>query len=90
MISTVTDKGQVPLPKAIRDLLSISAGTRIDFEVQPDNTLKARVLTRGATGLFGLISRAGEAAHSLDAIDAGIAAAVTQRIERTQRTQRKR
>ena len=52
MIFTVTDKGQVTLPKAIRDLLSISAGTRIDFEVQSDNTLKARVLTRGATGLF--------------------------------------
>jgi antitoxin PrlF len=85
MISTVTDKGQVTLPKAIRDLLSISAGTRIDFEVQPDNTLKARVLTRGATGLFGLISRAGEAARSLDEIDTGIAAAVNQRSQQAQR-----
>jgi AbrB family looped-hinge helix DNA binding protein len=35
MISTVIEKGQVTLPKAIRDLLSISAGTRIDFEVGP-------------------------------------------------------
>ena len=85
MICTVNEKGQVTLPKAIRELLSISAGTRIDFEVQPDNTLKARVLTRGATGLFGLISRAGEAARSLDGIDAGVAAAVAQRTERTQR-----
>ncbi len=85
MISTVTDKGQVTLPKAIRDLLSISAGTRIDFEVQPDNTLKARVLTRGATGLFGLIAREGEATRSLEEIDAGIAAAVTQRRQQAQR-----
>jgi hypothetical protein len=53
--------------------------------VQPDNTLKARVLTRGATGLFGLISQAGEAARSLDEIDSRIAAAVTQRTERNQR-----
>jgi antitoxin PrlF len=85
MISTVTDKGQVTLPKAIRDLLSISAGTRIDFEVQPDNTLKARVLTRGAAGLFGLIAREGEAVRSLDEIDTGIAAAVTQRRQQAQR-----
>ena len=88
MISIVTAKGQVTLPKAIRDLLSISAGTRIDFEVQPDNTLKARVLTRGAAGLFGLIARDGETARNLDEIDAGIAAAVTQRTQRTQHTQR--
>ena len=85
MISTVTAKGQVTLPNAIRDLLCISAGTRIDFEVQPDNTLKARVLTRGAAGLFGLIAREGEAARSLDEIDAGIAAAITQRAQRNQR-----
>jgi AbrB family looped-hinge helix DNA binding protein len=85
VIFNVTAKGQVTPPKAIRNLLSISAGTRIAFEVQPDNTLKARVLARGAAGLFGLISRAGEAAHSLDEIDAGIAAAFTQRNERTQR-----
>ncbi len=88
MISTVTDKGQVTLPKAIRDLLAISAGTRIDFEVQPDNTLKARVLTRGAAGLFGLIAQPGEAPRSLQEIDAGIAAAVTQRAQPGQRTKR--
>ena len=79
MLSTVTDKGQVTLPKAIRDRLGIRPGTRIDFEVQPDDTLKVRVLTRGATGLFGLIARPGEAARSQDDIDAGIAAAVTAR-----------
>jgi antitoxin PrlF len=85
MISTVTNKGQVTIPKTIRDLLAISAGTLIDFEVQLDNTLKARVLTRGATGLFGLIARPGESARSLDEIDAGIAEAVTQRAQRAQR-----
>jgi len=83
MLSTVTDKGQVTLPKAIRDRLGIRAGSRIEFEVQPDDTLKVRVLTRGATGLFGLIARPGEAARSLDEIDAGITQAVTARTRRT-------
>ncbi len=79
MLSTVTDKGQVTLPKAIRDRLGIRPGTRIDFEVQPDDTLKVRVLTRGAAGLFGLIARTGEVARSQEEIEAGIAAAVTAR-----------
>ncbi len=82
MFSTVTDKGQVTLPKAIRDRLGIRPGTRIDFEVQADDTLKGRVLTRGAAGLFGLIARKGEAARSLDEIDAGVTEAVVERARR--------
>lgn len=79
MQATVTDKGQVTLPKAIRDRLGIEPGTRIAFEVRPDGTLSVRVLTRGSSGLFGLLARPGEAALGLDAIDAGIAAAVDAR-----------
>ena len=81
MLSTVTDKGQVTLPKAIRDRLGIRPGTRIDFEVMADNTLQARVLTRGASSLFGLLHRPGEAVRSLDEIEDGIAAAVTERVK---------
>ena len=82
MFSTVTDKGQVTLPKAIRDRLGIRPGTRIDFEVQPDDTLRVRVLVRGSAGLFGLVARPGEAAKSLEVIDAGVAAAVAERARR--------
>lgn len=70
------------MPKAIRDRLGIGTGTRIDFEIQPDDTLKVRVLTRGAAGLFALIARPGEAARSQEDIDAGIAAAVAERARR--------
>ena len=79
MLATVTDKGQVTLPKAIRDLLGIRPGSRIDFEVAADQTLHARVLKRGSAGLFGLLHRPGETARTLDDIDAGIATAVSER-----------
>ena len=82
MLSTVTDKGQVTLPKAIRDRLGIGPGTRIDFEIQGDDTLKVRVFKRGSDGLFGLLQRPGEAARTLDDIDSGIATAVTERARR--------
>jgi antitoxin PrlF len=79
MIATITDKGQLTLPKPIRDLLGIQAGSRIDFEVLPDNSLRARVMTRGADGLLGLLARPGQQARTLDEIDAGIASAVSDR-----------
>ena len=79
MLSTVTDKGQITLPKALRDRLGIRPGSKVEFALQPDDTVRLRVLTRGSVGLFGLLAAPGEAARSLDDIDAGVTAAVTQR-----------
>jgi len=79
MLSTVTDKGQVTLPKALRDRLGIRPGSKVEFTLQGDDSLRVRVLSRGASGLFALLHVPGEAARSLDDIDAGVAAAVARR-----------
>jgi len=39
MTATVTSKGQVTLPKAVRDLLGIEPGSVIDFERAPDGRI---------------------------------------------------
>lgn len=87
MLSTVTDKGQITLPKVLREQLGIRAGSKVEFALQPDNTVRLRVLARGSTGLFGLLAIPGEAARSLEEIDAGVTAAVNQRA-RTGRSSR--
>lgn len=79
MVSTVTDKGQVTLPKAIRDRLGIRPGTKLAFELQADQTLLVRVLTRGSAGLYGLLARPGEPTRSLDEMQAGVDAALKER-----------
>lgn len=79
MSSTVTEKGQVTLPKALRDQLGIVPGTRLAFEALPDGSLRARVLARGSAGLFGLLARPGEQPLSLQDIDTGIGLAVAAR-----------
>ena len=79
MIATVTDKGQVTLPKAIRDRLGIQPGSKLEFELQPDDTLRVRVLTRGSAGLYGLLARPGESARSQEAMEAGVDVAVRER-----------
>ena len=85
MLATVTDKGQVTVPKEIRDQTGIVPGSRLDFEVQSDGTLRVRVLTRGANMLFGLVHRAGIKPRSIEEMDQGIATAVGARNQRTQK-----
>ena len=36
MAAKVTSKGQVTIPKAVRDLLGINPGNRVDFQRAPD------------------------------------------------------
>ena len=39
MITTVTAKGQVTIPKAVRELLGISPGSSVDFVRAPDGRI---------------------------------------------------
>lgn len=39
MAVTVTSKGQVTIPKRVRDRLGIRAGTAVDFELAPDGRI---------------------------------------------------
>ncbi len=43
MTTTVTAKGQVTIPKAVRDLLGIKPGSKVDFHQAADGSI---VLTR--------------------------------------------
>ncbi len=43
MTTTVTAKGQVTIPKAVRDLLGIKPGSKVDFQRAADGSI---ILTR--------------------------------------------
>ncbi len=43
MLATVTGKGQVTVPKEIRDKTGITLGSRLVFEVQEDGPLRVMV-----------------------------------------------
>ena len=85
MLATVTDKGQVTVPKNIRDQLHIATGSKLDFEVEEDGSLRVRVLARGSENLFGLVHRAGMKSLSIEAMDEGIVAATKARNQRTRK-----
>lgn len=85
MLTTVTDKGQVTVPKKIRDQLHIATGSMLDFEVEEDGSLRVRVLTRGSDNLFGLVRRSGSKPLSIKEMDEGIVAATKARNHRSRK-----
>ena len=85
MLATVTDKGQVTVPKNIRDQLHIATGSKLDFEVDVDGSLRVRVLERGSDKLFGLVHRPGIKPLSIKEMDEGVVAATKARNQRSRK-----
>ena len=44
MLVSITSKGQLTLPKGIRDQLGLVFGSKLDFSIEPDGSLRARPL----------------------------------------------
>lgn len=72
MLATVTDKGQVTVPKEIRDRLGIGPGSRLDFQIEPNGTLRVRMLTRGAADLLGLLHDGKRAASTIEQMNEAV------------------
>ena len=70
MLATLTSKGQVTLPKELRDRLGLNAGTLLDFEIQADDTIRVRA---DARRIRGLLKSPHAAALTVQQMDAGIA-----------------
>lgn len=68
MLAAVTSKGQLTLPKAIRQQLNLSLGSRLDFSVNEQGWLMARPVTNTALGLAGILRRPGQAPVPVDAM----------------------
>lgn len=71
-ISTLTSKGQLTLPQAIRTRLNVHAGDSIDFVIQPDGTIVVQTGRADVTALRGLLHKPGRPAVSLDAMEDAI------------------
>ena len=72
--ATLTVKGQVTIPKAVRNHLGLDTGARVDFVIEPDGTVVLRPVTRHVRELAGLLHRPSGRPVSVAAMDEGIAA----------------
>ena len=57
MQATVTSKGQVTIPKPIRDRLHLEPGDRIDFILDETGDLRVTPVTVSVTRLKGMVQK---------------------------------
>lgn len=85
MIVTLTSKGQLTVPKAIRDQLKLDAGSKLQVSIQADGMLSMRPMTRSVDALYGLLHRPGRKPLSLEQMNAARDASLAKKHERLRR-----
>ncbi len=78
MLATITSKGQVTLPKPIRDRLHLRPGDKIDFIMDADGGLRVVAVTASVTELKGMLPKP-RVPVTLLAMDEAIAAEAARR-----------
>jgi len=53
--STLTKKGQVTIPKKIRDILGLQTGDKIEFVIYSDGEARIKPVTKKVDDVFGLL-----------------------------------
>ena len=71
--ATVTSKGQVTLPKQVRETLKVKPGDQIDFVLDADGEVRVRAGRFDVRDLKGLLHRPGRRSVSLEAMNEAIA-----------------
>jgi antitoxin PrlF len=85
MLATVTIKGQVTVPKAIRDQLKIEQGTQLDFKLNDDGSISVRALKRSALSIVGLLRQPGRVAPTIEQMNLAVADAAAARHQRSRK-----
>ena len=71
--STITSKGQVTLPKEVREHLHVATGDGIDFVVAENGTVFVQPIRSRIDDLRGMLHRKRRRAVSVDEMHAAIA-----------------
>lgn len=71
-IATVSSKGQVTIPKEVRERLGIHQGDRIEFVVDSQGAVSLQPLKRSVRELAGFLHRPGRPAVTLKEMDESV------------------
>ena len=72
-MATITSKGEITIPKAIREKLMLGTGDKIEFVFTRDREALIRPVSKTVDELFGKLHKPGIKAASIEAMDEAIA-----------------
>lgn len=72
MEAALTSKGQVTIPKAVRDALHLRTGDRLDFILEADDSVRVLPITGSVKRLKGMLPKPSRAL-TLEEMDEAIA-----------------
>jgi AbrB family looped-hinge helix DNA binding protein len=70
--ATITSKGQVTIPKEIRDYLKLETGSKVDFVIDENGEVKVIPLNVPVEALSGILHRPGMKAATLEEMEVAI------------------
>lgn len=71
-VATLTSKGQVTIPREIRDSLHLRTGDKVEFVVEEPGQALLRPITRKADDVYGLLHEPGRRALTIADMDAAV------------------
>ena len=74
--ATVTSKGQITIPKEVRERLGLEPGDRVVFVVQSDRDVVLKPAKTDVRELRGMLYRKGRRPRSVEEMDDGIVRAL--------------
>lgn len=72
-IATVTTKGQITIPKEIRDYLKLETGSKVEFVIDESGHVKVVPLNVPIEALSGVLHRPGMKTATIEEMEAAIA-----------------
>jgi AbrB family looped-hinge helix DNA binding protein len=78
----VTSKGQITIPRDVRERLGLEAGDRVVFVVHSDRDVSLKPAKTDVRELHGMLHRKGRRPHSVEEMDEGIVSAVANKSAR--------
>ena len=70
--ATITSKGQVTIPKAVRNSLHLKAGDKLEFIVNEDGRLLVRPVSKRIDDVFGKLHKKWKRPVSVEEMDEAV------------------